>query len=111
MKKIIYIIIALIIIIVGAIFINKNKTNQVATITGNVYYLQKIALAPGSKVEVNLQDTSRADAPAKTLGSFTLITTGENVPIPFSINYNPKDIVANHTYTLQAKITQNGELT
>lgn len=110
MKKIIYIIVALIIVIVGAIFINKNKTSQVATITGNVYYLQRIALAPGSKVEVNLQDTSLADAPAKTLGSFTLVTTEENVPIPFSISYNPKDILAKHTYTLRAKITQNGEL-
>lgn len=111
MKKIIYIIIALIIVLVGVIFINKNKASQSATITGNVYYLERIALAPGSKVEVNLQDTSLADAPAKTMGSFTLITAGENVPIAFSINYSPKDIVANHTYTVSAKITKDGALT
>src|SRR5690606_28033950 len=52
-------------------------------LTGTVTYLQRVALPPGSVIEVRLQDVSRADAAAEVIASQTITTAGENVPIPF----------------------------
>jgi uncharacterized lipoprotein YbaY len=76
-----------------------------AAVTGTVTYLQRIALASGSVVTVRLQDVSRADAPAVVLGEQVITTTGQQVPIPFSIAYDPATIVPTNTYSVAARIT------
>jgi len=78
-------------------------------ITGNVIYMERIALPPDAVVQVQLQDVSRADAPAIVLGDQT-ITASHQVPIPFRIEYDPKQIVENHTYSISARITIEGQL-
>ncbi|MCE7988552.1 MAG: hypothetical protein DYG89_45925 [Caldilinea sp. CFX5] len=40
----------------------------------------------------------------------TITTTGENVPIPFTLTYDPGQIDARFTYALRARSTVNGEL-
>jgi heat shock protein HslJ len=76
-----------------------------AAVTGTVTYLQRIALEPGSVVTVRLQDISRADAPAIVLGEHVTTTTGNQVPFPYSIAYDPATIVASNTYSVAARIT------
>lgn len=93
---------------------NNKKTSVTPTplktaITGNVTYMERIALPPDAVVQVQLQDVSRADAPAIVLGDQT-ITASHQVPIPFRIEYDPKQIVENHTYSLTARITIDGQL-
>ncbi len=74
-----------------------------ATIRGQITYLQRIALPEGAVVTVQLVDISRADAAAVVLGE-QVITPGTQVPIPFSISYDPTVIQDNLTYALQASI-------
>jgi uncharacterized lipoprotein YbaY/heat shock protein HslJ len=81
-----------------------------ATLTGTVTYRQRIALPPGSVVEVQLQDVSKADAAAVVIASQTITTTGENVPIPFTLTYDPAQIDPRSTYALSVRITIAGQL-
>jgi uncharacterized lipoprotein YbaY len=90
--------------------VNDEMQTDSATVTGTVTYLPRIALPPNAVVEVTLADVSRADAPAITLASQSLITGGRQVPIPFELVYNPDQIEQRFTYAVQARITVAGEL-
>lgn len=81
-----------------------------ARVTGTVTYLQRIALPPTAVVKVQLVDVSRAGAPAVVLGEQTLHTGGKQVPFAFEISYDPAKIEANHTYAVQARIEDGGQL-
>jgi uncharacterized lipoprotein YbaY len=73
-------------------------------VTGVVTYRERIALPADAVVRVQLQDTSRADAPAVVLGEQVIVTMGRQVPIPFSIPYNPASINPSGRYSLRARI-------
>lgn len=82
-----------------------------ASVSGVVTYRQRIALPPDAVVRVRLEDTSRADAPAIVLGEQVIEPTGRQVPIPFSIAYDPAGINPNGRYTLRARIeSADGQL-
>ena len=74
-------------------------------VTGTITYPQRIALPEDAVVQVQIQDTSLADAPAETIGTTVIHTNGRQVPIPYVVRYNPAVIVENHTYTMSARIT------
>ncbi len=73
-------------------------------LTGVVTYRERVALPPGSVVRVTLQDVSRADAPADLIDSQTITTSGENVPIPFELSYDPAHIDPRNRYVVRAEI-------
>lgn len=77
----------------------------VAEVTGTVTYLARVALPDDAILRVQIQDTSRADAPAIILGEEVRATGGAQVPLPFAVPYNPADIQDNRDYTLSARIT------
>ncbi|MBX3060570.1 MAG: YbaY family lipoprotein [Anaerolineae bacterium] len=77
----------------------------VAEVTGTVTYLARVALPDDVILRVQIQDTSRADAPAIILGEEVRATGGAQVPLPFAVPYNPADIQDNRDYTLSARIT------
>ena len=76
-----------------------------AVVTGTVTYRQRIALPEDAIVTVQIQDTSRADAPAEVIGVQIIETNGRQVPIPYSVSYDPDVIVENHSYTMSARLT------
>ena len=78
-------------------------------LTGEAFYRERIAVPPTAQVEILLEDVSRADAPAKVIGSQTITNAGQP-PYAFSIDYLPSEIVAGHRYNLRARLTVNGEL-
>ena len=80
-------------------------------LNGTVTYLQRIALPPNAIVEVSLQDVSKMDAPAEVIDSVTIPTAGRQVPIPFTLRYDPAQIDERYTYTVSARITVDGVLT
>ncbi|KZX56148.1 hypothetical protein A3709_07115 [Halioglobus sp. HI00S01] len=83
---------------------------QVATIEGEVFYRERIMLPPGSEVEVQLEDISRADAMATVMASVLLKPQG-GPPYPFSIEYKPSEIDERMRYALRVRITDpNGQL-
>jgi len=87
-----------------------NEESSEQSVTGSVTYMQRIALPPGSLLEVSLADVSLADAPARIV-SKQEITTTTQVPIAFEIKYDSSQIVPAHTYVVQARITTDGKLT
>ncbi|UIE36965.1 YbaY family lipoprotein [Leptodesmis sichuanensis] len=86
------------------------KPMNLATVTGNVTYRPRIALPPNAVVKVSLQDVSRADAPAIVLDEQTIPTNGQQVPIPFTLRYDPSQIKPHHSYAVSARILVNGRL-
>ena len=80
------------------------------TVTGTVNYRHRMALPADAVVDVSLQDTTLADAPARIVGQTTIATRGAQVPIPFRIAYDPAGIDPSHRYTLRATIAVDGKL-
>ena len=90
--------------------ISYSQTPTVATVTGTITYRERIALTPNAAVEIKLQDVSRADAPAVTMGEQIIENPGQ-VPIAFEIEYDPADIDDRFTYAIGVRITESAELT
>lgn len=84
--------------------------SKTATVTGTITYSEEIALpTEGVVVTVKIEDVSRADAPAVTIGQ-QVIENPSQVPIPFEIEYNPADIDERYVYALRARIEVDGKL-
>ena len=78
-----------------------------ARVTGTVTYRQRMALPPGAVIEVKLLDVSRADAPALTIAEKMIRPAGRQVPIEFSLEYDPRRIDQRHSYSIQVRIIQD----
>lgn len=75
-----------------------------AAVSGMVTYRERIALTPEAVVRVQIEDSSRADAPAIVIGEQVIESPGQ-VPIAFSVEYDPAAIDPTHRYTLRVRIT------
>lgn len=80
-----------------------------ASLDGEVFYLQRIALPPSATLSVSLQDVSLADAPAVVLAQQKGPIEGQ-VPLPFHLSYDPAQVKPGHRYSVSARIEVNGEL-
>ncbi|MBC3775198.1 YbaY family lipoprotein [Pseudomonas sp. SWRI99] len=80
-----------------------------ASLDGEVFYLQRIALPPSATLSVSLQDVSLADAPAVVLAEQKGPVKGQ-VPLPFHLSYDPAQVQPGHRYSVSARIEVNGEL-
>ncbi|KGE03193.1 YbaY family lipoprotein [Pseudohaliea rubra] len=76
---------------------------QRAQVTGEALYRERIAAPPGARLEVVLEDISRADAPAVRLGELVREDAGQP-PYAFSIDYNPADIDPRHSYRVAVRL-------
>ncbi|WP_081972761.1 YbaY family lipoprotein [Leptolyngbya sp. KIOST-1] len=90
--------------------VNDTVQTNSASVTGTVTYLPRIAMPSNAVLEVSLLDVSRADAPAITLASQSMVFGERQVPIPFELVYNPDQIDARFSYAVQARILVDGEL-
>jgi putative lipoprotein len=79
------------------------------TVVGTVSYREKMALTPDAVINIKLLDVSLADVPAITLGELTIDNPG-NVPVSFSIDYDPTSIDKRHSYAVRAEIHDRGQL-
>lgn len=73
-------------------------------VAGTVSYQQMIELSPDAVLTVQLQDVSKADAPATVIGE-TIVTEFDEMPIPFAVSYDPEVIDTRNTYALSVRIT------
>jgi len=85
------------------------SAGSTAAVRGEATYRERLAVPPGAQLEVVLQDVSRADAPAQTIGSVTLSDIGQP-PYRFEIPYQAEHIVASHRYSVRARLTHQGQL-
>jgi len=88
----------------------QDKAASAAEVSGTVTYLVRMALPPQAVVEVQLQDVSPADAPARVIAEQKFTLGNKQVPVPFALKYDPRKIDAKHSYTLRAQISAAGEL-
>ena len=77
-------------------------------IEGSVWYRERMLLPPGTQVEVQLEDISRADAPAEVLAS-VLMTPESGPPYPFVIEHTAQTDQRGR-YALRARIEHEGQL-
>jgi putative lipoprotein len=75
-----------------------------ACVSGTITYPEGIPLPEDAVVQIQVQDTSLADAPAIVMGE-QIITTPGQVPIPYQVCYDPSQIQENHTYSMSVRIT------
>jgi putative lipoprotein len=80
-----------------------------ASLDGEVFYLQRIALPPAATLSVSLQDVSLADAPAVVLAEQKGPVKGQ-VPLPFHLSYDPAQVKPGHSYAVSARIELEGKL-
>lgn len=85
------------------------KFGIAATISGTLTYRERMALPPGAVAIVQLQDVSRADAPAAILGEQHQ-TLGGQVPVPFRVDYDAAKIEPRNSYNISARIEHDGRL-
>jgi len=79
-------------------------------ISGSVAYLQRIALPPDAVLTVRVQDTSRADAKARTLAEQTIELGGQQVPISFHLVVDRDLLGKKARITVAARIERHGKL-
>jgi putative lipoprotein len=82
---------------------------QDGRITGTAMYRERIALPPGAVLEVELRDTSREDAPAAVVAG-ARIEPAAQVPIPFTLRFDPARIDARGTYAVTARLLVGGQV-
>jgi putative lipoprotein len=95
---------------IGCTDMPDTKPTASAVLSGNVIYLQRIALPPDAVVTVSLQDISKMDVKAELLGEQRIETKGRQVPIPFAIEYDSSVIDERMMYSVSARIEQDGQL-
>jgi putative lipoprotein len=86
-----------------------NTPSHQASLDGEVFYLQRMALPPAATLSVSLQDVSLMDAPAVTLANQAGPVKG-NVPLPFHLTYDPTQVKNGHRYAVSARIELDGKL-
>ncbi|AZE46877.1 Lipoprotein-related protein [Pseudomonas chlororaphis] len=88
---------------------NSMQPASKASLDGEVFYLQRIALPPAATLSVSLQDVSLADAPAVVLAEQKGPVKGQ-VPLPFHLSYDPSQVKPGHRYSVSARIEMAGKL-
>ena len=78
-------------------------------IRGAASYAEALELRPGTVLEVELLDVSKADAPAERRGSVS-VPVRRLGPIPFVLSYDPAAIEAANRYSVAARLVQDGQV-
>ncbi|MBC3954476.1 YbaY family lipoprotein [Pseudomonas triticifolii] len=80
-----------------------------ASLDGEVFYLQRIALPPSAVLSVSLQDVSKADVAALQLARQSGPVKGQ-VPLAFHLEYDAAQVQPGHRYAVSAIIEADGKL-
>ena len=79
-----------------------------AVVMGNIFAEDDIELPEDAVVYISLSDASLADAETALIAE-QVISGMAQFPISFSVNYNPKQIIENHTYALGVRIEDSSD--
>ncbi len=89
---------------------NCTPTMEEHAVHGTVTYRERIALPPEAVVDVWITDVSPLIMIQSIVAETTVPTDGRQVPIPFTLEYDPKRIIVDHTYAVHAAILERGEI-
>jgi uncharacterized lipoprotein YbaY/uncharacterized lipoprotein NlpE involved in copper resistance len=79
------------------------------TVQGTAAYRERLMLPPDAVFEAQLQDISRADAPAKVLGRARVDPAGQP-PFPFEIAFDDAAVEPRGRYSVRATVRRRGQL-
>jgi len=79
------------------------------SLTGEVFYLERIALTEEAVVTILLVDISKPGEKERVVAEKIIKNPGQ-VPISFAIQHKPSDIFPENTYSLKVKIEDKGSL-
>jgi putative lipoprotein len=87
-----------------------NGETEMSVVTGTVSYLRRIALPPTALIFVQLQDTSLADTAGKVLAEDKITLGDRQLPVNYSLKYDPAKVDKKHAYSVSARILVDGKL-
>ncbi len=96
-------------LVFASLLLPNTSTAGEITVSGEVFYRERIALPPNAVLTVQLSDVSLADAPASTIAEQKIDPAGQ-VPIKFEIKFDPAVTQPKASYALQARITVDDQL-
>ncbi|WP_411911872.1 YbaY family lipoprotein [Shewanella chilikensis] len=82
--------------------------NATVEIDGDVWYRERIALPPEAVLTVQVQDVSKADAPAEVLA--VIQRDSVTSPTPFKFILARDQFQSGHSYSISARITLKDDL-
>lgn len=87
------------------------QQQRTGRIRGTVSYLQRSALPPNAEVIVRLRESAdTAGNPLAPIAEERFSADGRQVPIPFELVFDPRDINRNRAYELTAEIVAEGRV-
>jgi uncharacterized lipoprotein YbaY len=76
----------------------------VSALTGRVSCPDLLGLIEGTRLSIQLQDVSRADAPAKLMAEQVVAVSADQIPYHFTLAFDPAEIDARNSYQLRATV-------
>ena len=73
-------------------------------VTGSVNKLDRMGLPPNAVANVELRDTSLQDAPAITISTDVIELDGNQLPVPYVLEYDEDEIIESNVYTVFVRI-------
>lgn len=81
-----------------------------AELAGTITYRERVALPADARVEIQLLDVTDATESTPPLVAERLLDAPGQVPIAFSLGYDPTAVRADHTYSLRVRVRVGEEL-
>ena len=81
-----------------------------AEVAGSITYRERVALPADARVEIQLLDVTDESEATPPLIAERLLDAPGQIPIAFTLGYDPGAIDATHTYSLRVRIRVDGEL-
>ena len=94
----------LLFIFVGMFLVGCASGSGEAAVSGNIVSKESVTLPDGATIQVQIQDVSLADAPAKVVGEQTIDGSGEQLPIAYEVTYDPAGIEDRNAYSMSVRI-------
>lgn len=88
----------------------KSGSAEMLTLSGTAAYRERIAMPADAVLTVQLQDISRADAPAQVVSQIQQTFGERQVPLPYRMQVPRTAIDPRMRYALRATVRVNGEL-
>jgi len=86
-----------------------DKKESLQTISGSVWYRERMMLPPHAVVRIYLEDMSRADVRAEVIATTSFATRG-GPPWDFILEYDPDRISERNRYGIRVRIEVDGHL-
>lgn len=89
----------------AAATVQQPAPGNLVTLTGTALYRERIALSNDARLTVRISDVSLMDVAAPVIAEIEIPTQGRQVPIAFSLDYDPARIDPRGRYAVSARIT------